>query len=122
MPRLIKKKERSPIGFVKEIENVGPTSQRFSDFKRETKEKIEQKKESLYSSLPTRGKRIKKYYLVQLYMTIYTVHFNRLIGEQFVLQYKHLLAGFRFETPQAPTFMLSFRLSLLVCPETNKTA
>lgn len=68
-----RERERPPIGFVKEIENVGPTSQQFSDFKRETKEKIEQKNESLYSSLPTRGKRIKTHYLVQLYMRIYTV-------------------------------------------------
>lgn len=45
--RLIKKeRERPPIGFVKKIETVGSTSQ-FSDFKKETKEKIEQKM-SLY--------------------------------------------------------------------------
>lgn len=41
----------------------------------------------------------KKHYLVQLYMRIYTVHFNRLIRDQFVVQYKHLLGGFLCEPP-----------------------
>lgn len=57
---------------------------------KETKEKIGQKQESLYSSLPTR---IKTHYLDQVYTRMYTALFNRLIGEQFVLQHKHLLHG-----------------------------
>lgn len=42
----------------KKLKKIGPTSQQFV-FKRETKEKIEQKHESLYSSVPTWEKRIK---------------------------------------------------------------
>lgn len=52
-------------------------------------------------------------------MRIYTVHFNRLIRDQFVVQYKHLLGGFRFETPQAAAFMLNFQLCVDVYPETK---
>lgn len=55
-------------------------------------------------------------------MRIYTVHFNRLIGEQFVLQYKHVLDGFRFETPPGSNIYVGAPIILLVYPKTNKTA
>lgn len=38
-------------------------------------------------------------------MRIYTVHFNRLIGEQFVLQHMHLLDGLGFEPPGSSIYV-----------------
>lgn len=52
-------------------------------------------------------------------MRIYTVHFNRLIRDQSVLQYKHLWGGILCETPQAAAFMLNFQLCVDVFTETK---
>lgn len=55
-------------------------------------------------------------------MRLYTAHFNRLIGEQFVLQYKHVLEGFRFETPPGSNVYVKPSIVSLVYPKPNKTA